>query len=514
MQQAVVSTQIPPSTAIAITSFNRHVLRHKLNCFLTALNECIQDLSSYCDSKLNSSHELNENKRHIQKYVNKKLKQNSNTNSIKSILVQLENDLKKIDTNDPKQMLILDPILEPFFDSSLVSKLKKKPTTFYENRFGFAENELLNCEFKEPQRIKKLNILNKQNCSLLNCLIEHRQTRGFKTRRTTTTSPRDDDMGLFNLKNWGSSSTPSPAEDNPMKAINTMLSRQSDSSKKLGSIFGNSSSSTSSSSSQNLDKDMESKLKVAFTEGFLYRQGRDEKKKNSQFWSRFLFFAIIAYILYNTVSISAVPSNGNGKNGGGINIRALTGNVNFEINPETVSVKFDDVKGLPEAKKELCEIVDFLKDPEKYTKLGARLPKGVLLVGPPGCGKTLLAKSVAGEAGVPFFQASGSDFDEMFVGTGSKRVRQLFAAARAKAPCVIFIDEIDSVGSTRTNSMIHPHANQTINQLLAEMDGFQKNEGVIVLGATNRRETLDSALMRPGRFDVEVFIKILYSFLI
>ena len=113
---------------------------------------------------------------------------------------------------------------------------------------------------------------------------------------------------------------------------------------------------------------------------------------------------------------------------------------------------------------------------------------------------------MAGEAGVPFFQASGSDFDEMFVGTGSKRVRQLFAAARAKAPCVIFIDEIDSVGSTRTNSMIHPHANQTINQLLAEMDGFQKNEGVIVLGATNRRESLDSALMRPGRFDMEVRI--------
>ena len=133
-------------------------------------------------------------------------------------------------------------------------------------------------------------------------------------------------------------------------------------------------------------------------------------------------------------------------------------------------------------------------------------PTGVLLVGPPGCGKTLLAKSVAGEAGVPFFQASGSDFDEMFVGTGSKRVRSLFQAARAKAPCVIFIDEIDSVGSTRTNSAVHPHANQTINQLLAEMDGFQRNEGVIVVGATNRRETLDPALLRPGRFDVEVLL--------
>ena len=159
-------------------------------------------------------------------------------------------------------------------------------------------------------------------------------------------------------------------------------------------------------------------------------------------------------------------------------------------------------------KIELSDLVDFLKDPEQYSEIGARMPKGILMVGPPGCGKTLLAKAVAGEAGVPFFLANGSDFDEMFVGTGSKRVRSLFAAARAKAPCVIFIDEIDSVGSKRTNSTLHPHANQTINQLLAEMDGFKKNEGIIVLGATNRRETLDIALMRPGRFDMEVRLDI------
>jgi ATP-dependent Zn protease len=153
-----------------------------------------------------------------------------------------------------------------------------------------------------------------------------------------------------------------------------------------------------------------------------------------------------------------------------------------EIKPEEITVKFSDVKGIPEAKLELQEIVDYLKDPEKYTRLGGRLPKGVLLVGPPGTGKTLLAKAVAGEASVPFFHCSGSEFDEMFVGTGARKMRQLFESARARAPCVIFIDEIDSVGAKRTNSVAHPYANQTINQMLAEMDGFLRNEGVIVLG--------------------------------
>lgn len=131
---------------------------------------------------------------------------------------------------------------------------------------------------------------------------------------------------------------------------------------------------------------------------------------------------------------------------------------------------------------------------------------GVLLVGPPGTGKTLLARAVAGEAGVPFFHASGPEFDEVFVGQGARRVRDLFSQAKLRAPCVVFIDEIDSVGQKRTNSAIHPYANQTVNQLLTEMDGFHQNEGVIVIGATNRREELDKALLRPGRFDVEVTV--------
>jgi len=177
-----------------------------------------------------------------------------------------------------------------------------------------------------------------------------------------------------------------------------------------------------------------------------------------------------------------------------------------EISPEDIEVTFEDVKGCDEAKQELQEIVEFLMNPDKFSALGGRLPKGCLLVGPPGTGKTLLARAVAGQAGVPFFHASGSEFDEVLVGQGARRVRDLFKAAKARAPCVIFIDEIDSVGSKRSSSVLHPYANQTINQLLSEMDGFMSNEGVIVLGATNRAEDLDNALLRPGRFDTQVTV--------
>lgn len=179
-----------------------------------------------------------------------------------------------------------------------------------------------------------------------------------------------------------------------------------------------------------------------------------------------------------------------------------------EVDPEEINVTFNDVKGCDEAKQELHEVVEFLKNPEKFSTLGGKLPKGVLLVGPPGTGKTLLARAVAGEAGVPFFHAAGPEFDEVLVGQGARRVRDLFKSAKERAPCVIFIDEIDSVGAKRTNSVLHPYANQTINQLLSEMDGFHQNEGVIVLGATNRRDDLDPALLRPGRFDVQVVVPV------
>ena len=171
-------------------------------------------------------------------------------------------------------------------------------------------------------------------------------------------------------------------------------------------------------------------------------------------------------------------------------------------------VGFDQVAGLKEEKEELEELVDFLRAPEKYTKLGARIPKGVLLVGPPGTGKTLLAKAVAGEAGVPFFSISGSDFVEMFVGVGASRVRDLFEDAKRNAPCIVFIDEIDAVARRRGTGMGggHDEREQTLNQLLVEMDGFGVNEGIIVMAATNRVDILDPAIMRPGRFDRKVTV--------
>ena len=175
---------------------------------------------------------------------------------------------------------------------------------------------------------------------------------------------------------------------------------------------------------------------------------------------------------------------------------------------ENVKVRFADVAGLKEEKEELEELVDFLKAPDKYTKLGARIPKGVLLVGPPGTGKTLLAKAVAGEAGVPFFSISGSDFVEMFVGVGASRVRDLFEEAKKHAPCIVFIDEIDAVARRRGTGMGggHDEREQTLNQLLVEMDGFGVNAGIIVMSATNRVDILDPAIMRPGRFDRKVYV--------
>jgi cell division protease FtsH len=175
---------------------------------------------------------------------------------------------------------------------------------------------------------------------------------------------------------------------------------------------------------------------------------------------------------------------------------------------EDLGVMFDDVAGIEEAVEEVKEVVDFLKSPEKYQRLGGRIPKGVLLVGPPGTGKTLLAKAIAGEAGVPFFSLSGSDFVEMFVGVGAARVRDMFEQAVAKAPCIIFIDELDALGKMRGNSGIggHDEREQTLNALLVEMDGFDSNSGVIVMAATNRPEMLDQALLRPGRFDRQVLV--------
>ena len=178
------------------------------------------------------------------------------------------------------------------------------------------------------------------------------------------------------------------------------------------------------------------------------------------------------------------------------------------LSEDQVKVTFADVAGVEESKQEVAEIVDFLRDPSKFTKLGATIPRGVLMVGPPGTGKTLLAKAIAGEAKVPFFSISGSDFVEMFVGVGASRVRDMFEQAKKNAPCIIFIDEIDAVGRHRGSGMGggHDEREQTLNQLLVEMDGFEGNDGVIVIAATNRVDVLDKALLRPGRFDRQVSV--------
>ena len=194
--------------------------------------------------------------------------------------------------------------------------------------------------------------------------------------------------------------------------------------------------------------------------------------------------------------------------GGAQGVMSFSQNSKKLVAEENTGVRFSDVAGEDEAKAELVEVVDFLKNPEKYTQMGAKIPKGVLLVGPPGTGKTLLAKAVAGEAGVPFFRMSGADFVEMFVGVGAARVRDLFRQAREKSPCIIFIDEIDAIGRKRSDAAVggNDEREQTLNQLLVEMDGFDSRTGVIILGATNRAEVLDPALLRPGRFDRQVLV--------
>lgn len=190
--------------------------------------------------------------------------------------------------------------------------------------------------------------------------------------------------------------------------------------------------------------------------------------------------------------------------------KGLSGSPGKRFQPEagTKSITFDDVAGLDEAKEEIMEFVHFLSHPEKYKKLGAHIPKGALLVGPPGTGKTLMAKATAGAASVPFFSTSGSDFVEMFVGVGPSRVRELFGKARKHKPCIIWIDEIDAIGKSRAQGQFggNDERENTLNQLLVEMDGFETNEGVVVLAGTNRPDTLDKALLRPGRFDRQIAI--------
>lgn len=247
-----------------------------------------------------------------------------------------------------------------------------------------------------------------------------------------------------------------------------------------------------------LDKDLISSLRRANV-SFDARSAEEGK-----FWSVIgsnILLIVILIGLFWFIMMRQIQSTGNKAFSFGKSKAKMT------MDPK-VKVTFEDVAGCEEAKEELVEIIEFLKDPKKFHAIGARIPTGVLLVGPPGTGKTLLARAVAGEAGVPFFSISGSDFVEMFVGVGASRVRDLFDQGKKNSPCIIFIDEIDAVGRLRGAGLGggHDEREQTLNQMLVEMDGFEKNEGVIVMAATNRADVLDPALLRPGRFDRQVMV--------
>ncbi len=249
-------------------------------------------------------------------------------------------------------------------------------------------------------------------------------------------------------------------------------------------------------------------------DSFLAEEGRDDviEKYNpvqtNDMWSIILPLGGILIVIGFLFFFMNQQNQQNGGGGGNRNVMNFGKSRAKMANPENKSVTFKDVAGAEEEKYELQEVVDFLKNPKKYIDLGARIPKGILLVGPPGTGKTLLAKAVAGEAGVPFFSISGSDFVEMFVGVGASRVRDMFDQAKKNSPCIIFIDEIDAVGRKRGAGLGggHDEREQTLNQLLVEMDGFGINEGIIMVAATNRPDILDTALLRPGRFDRQIVV--------
>uniref|UniRef100_A0A8D3CF66 YME1-like 1b n=1 Tax=Scophthalmus maximus TaxID=52904 RepID=A0A8D3CF66_SCOMX len=301
------------------------------------------------------------------------------------------------------------------------------------------------------------------------------QSRGFKTLRTKTRR-RQSKLGH-----------PLESEGYTPSFMKGFLSRDKVSEvESLDSLVIN----------KNIPDGQQDSFKRGFAEGFLKAQALTQRTQDSL---RRIRLILLVLLLIGIYGISKTPFLS-------VRFRTTTG-LDSAVDPvQMKNVTFEHVKGIEEAKNELQEVVEFLKNPQKFTALGGKLPKGVLLVGPPGTGKTLLARAVAGEADVPFYYASGSEFDEMFVGVGASRIRNLFREGKANAPCVIFIDELDSVGGKRIESPMHPYSRQTINQLLAEMDGFKPNEGVIIIGATNFPEALDNALIRPGRFDMQVTV--------
>ncbi|XP_039609825.1 ATP-dependent zinc metalloprotease YME1L1b isoform X1 [Polypterus senegalus] len=309
------------------------------------------------------------------------------------------------------------------------------------------------------------------------------QTRGFKTLKSKTRRLQSSSERLAEPESYGSSF---------MKGL--LMRDKGLEVESLEKLMKN----------KNISEAHQDAFKTGFAEGFLKAQSITQRTHDSLRRTR-LFLLIL--LLIGIYGLSRTPFlSGKGSFSDAVRFRTTSG-LDAAVDPiQMKNVTFEHVKGVEEAKNELQEVVEFLKSPQKFTMLGGKLPKGILLVGPPGTGKTLLARAVAGEADVPFYYASGSEFDEMFVGVGASRIRNLFREAKANAPCVIFIDELDSVGGKRIESPMHPYSRQTINQLLAEMDGFKPNEGVIIIGATNFPEALDNALIRPGRFDMQVTV--------
>ncbi|XP_034477768.1 ATP-dependent zinc metalloprotease YME1L isoform X2 [Drosophila innubila] len=387
--------------------------------------------------------------------------------------------------------------LNGIFDKELVNETLSKVTTMLsgmnnvhvtleEPATQIGRNKMQNYKFELALNAPQLN---SSNCyptvmrGLLTPLYssyQMKQLRDFKTDRSIEAEQKRNPTMTTRLK--------SAFQGTPQKAEGE-FQIQAEKLKKLIAKSGE------QGSVQNAEN-----IKIAFAEGYLAASNAEDSQKSGKTMKYLkIFQTLIVIVVFIGIFLSFFTSSN------GSVFRIQLGN-QVEVDPEEIHVTFDDVKGCDEAKQELKEVVEFLKNPDKFSNLGGKLPKGVLLVGPPGTGKTLLARAVAGEANVPFFHAAGPEFDEVLVGQGARRVRDLFKAAKARAPCVIFIDEIDSVGAKRTNSVLHPYANQTINQLLSEMDGFHQNAGVIVLGATNRRDDLDQALLRPGRFDVEVMV--------